>query len=137
MKEYADFLGRQPPYDALDAADLEQLARHVEVEFFGRGAVLVAADAEPLDRLYIVRTGSVEVLDRGRVVDLLGSGDTFGHVSLLSGLPPALAVRAAEETLCYLLPDPRQILSHPDRLRFTHYGSLIARERLTAGSGAD
>ena len=133
MKEYADFLGRQAPYDSLDSADLEQLARRVEVEYFGRGTVIVPADAEPLDRLYIVRTGSVEVLDRGRVVDLLGPGDTFGHVSLLSGLPPALTVRAAEETLCYLLPDPRQILSHPDRLRFTHYGTLIARERLTGG----
>lgn len=135
MKEYADFLGRQPPYNALDSADLEQLARHVEVEYFGSGTVIVAADAEPLDRLYIVRTGSVEVLDRGRVVDVLGPGDTFGHVSLLSGLPPALAVRAAEETLCYLLPDPRKVLSHPDRLRFSHYGTLIARERLTGGAG--
>lgn len=134
MKEYADFLGRQSPYDALDAADLDRLARRVEVEYFGHGAMIVPADAEPLDRLYVVRTGSVEVLDRGRVVDLLGPGDTFGHISLLSGLPPALAVRAAEETLCYLLPDPRQILRHPEHLRFTHYGNLIARERLT---GAD
>ena len=135
MKEYADFLGRQAPYDSLDSADLERLARQVEVEYFSAGTMIVPADAKPLDRLYIVRTGSVEILDNDRVVDLLGPGDTFGHVSLLSGLPPALAVRAAEETLCYLLPDPRQILGHPDRLRFTHYGALIARERLTAGSG--
>ncbi len=134
MKEYADFLGRQAPYDSLDSAELEQLARQVEVEYFRRGTVIVPADAEPLDRLYVVRTGSVEVLDRGRVIDLLGPGDTFGHVSLLTGLPPALAVRASEETLCYLLPDPRRILSHPDRLRFNHYGSLIARERLAGGS---
>jgi CBS domain-containing protein len=131
VKEYADFLGRQAPYDSLDSADLERLAQHVEVEYFARGALIVDADAGPLDRLYIVRTGSVEVVDRGRVVDLLGPGDTFGHVSLLSGIPPALTVRAAEETLCYLLPDPRQIVAHPDRLRFTHYGALIARERLT------
>ncbi len=134
MKEYADFLGRQAPYDSLDPADLEQLARRVEVEYFGRGTVIVAADAEPLDRIYVVRVGSVEVLDRGRIVDLLGPGDTFGHVSLLTGLPPALAVRASEETLCYLLPDPRRILSHPDRLRFTSYGTLIARERLAGGN---
>ena len=135
MKEFADFLGRQAPYDSLDPADLELLAQHLEVEYFGRGTMIVSADAQPLDRLYVVRTGSVEVLDGGRVVDLLGPGDTFGHVSLLSGLPPALAVRAAEESLCYLLPDPRQILSDPDRLRFTHYGTLAARERLTSGSG--
>jgi CBS domain-containing protein len=133
VKEYADFLGRQSPYDSLDSADLERLAQHVEVEYFGAGTVIVAADSRALDRLYIVRTGSVEVVDRGRVVDLLGPGDTFGHVSLLSGLPPAITVRAAEDTLCYLLPDPRQILGHPDRLRFSQYGTLTARERLTGG----
>jgi CBS domain-containing protein len=135
VKEYADFLGRQAPYDSLDSADLERLAHHVEVEYFASGTQIVAADGATLDRLYIVRTGSVEVTDRGRVVDLLGPGDTFGHVSLLSGIPPAFSVRAAEETLCYLLPDPRPIVGHPDRLRFTHYGVLTARERLTGGAG--
>lgn len=135
MKEYADFLGSQPPYDSLDAADLEQLARNVEVEYFSAGTTIVPDGAGPLNRLYVVRTGLVEILDRGRVVDLLGPGDTFGHVSLLSGLPPALAVRTAEDTLCYLLPDPRQILDHPDRLRFAHYGTLIARERLAGDGG--
>ncbi len=133
MKEYGDFLSRQAPYDALDSADLHRLARRVEVEYFARGTMIVRADSEPLDRLYVVRTGSVEVLDRSRIVDLLGPGDTFGHVSLLTGLPPSLDVRAAEETLCYLLPDPRQILSHPDRLRFAHYGTLTVRERLADG----
>jgi CBS domain-containing protein len=133
VKEYADFLGRQAPYDSLDSADLDRLAQRVEVEYFARGTLIVAADSAPLDRLYVVRTGLVEVDDDGRVVDLLGPGDTFGHVSLLSGLPPALTIRAAEETLCYLLPDPRHFLIHPDRLRFSHYGALIARERLTGG----
>ncbi|HXP19775.1 MAG TPA: putative nucleotidyltransferase substrate binding domain-containing protein [Streptosporangiaceae bacterium] len=134
MKEYADFLGAHAPYDSLDAADLEQLARNVEVEYFTAGAMIIPADAAALDRLYVVRAGAVDVLDRGRVVDLLGPGDTFGHVSLLSGLPPALAVRAEQDTLCYLLPDPRRVLGHPAALRFAHYGTLIARERL-AGEG--
>ncbi len=132
MKEYGDFLSRQAPYDALDPADLDRLARCVEVEYFGLGTMIVRADSEPLDRLYIVRTGSVEVLNGSRIVDLLGPGDTFGHVSLLTGVPPSLDVRAAEETLCYLLPDPRQILSHPDRLRFAH-GTLTVRERFSGG----
>jgi CBS domain-containing protein len=134
VKEYADFLGDHAPYDALDAADLEQLARTVEVEYFTAATMIVPAGADVLDRLYVVRAGAVEILDCGRVVDLLGPGDTFGHVSLLAGLPPALAVRAEQDTLCYLLPDPRPILSHPDRLRFAHYGTLVVRERLT-GNG--
>lgn len=136
MKEYADFLRGQAPYDRLSAADLERLARRVEVEYFAAGTEVVREGSAPLDRMYVIRTGAAEVLDRGRVVDLLGPGDTFGHVSLFSGLPPALAIRMAEDTLCYLLPDPRGLLSHPDVLRYAHYGTLIARERLTGGTAA-
>ena len=33
------------------------------------------------------------------------SGDTFGHAAMLSGLPPGFAARAAEDTLCYRIPD--------------------------------
>ena len=61
----------------------------------------------PLSHFYVVRSGEVEVVDRGRVVDVLGPGETFGQISVLSGLPPPLTVRAAEDTLCYRFPDPR------------------------------
>jgi len=42
--------------------------------------------------------------------------------------------RAAEETLCYRLPDPRTVLARPERLRFTHRATLRAAGRLT-GAG--
>ncbi len=131
MKEFIDFLGSQPPYDRLSADDLRRLAGALEVEFFTAGTVVVPDGAPPLTSMYVIRTGAVEIVDRGRVVDLLGTGDTFGHVSLLSGLPPALEVRTAEDTLAYRLPDPRTVLEHPDRLRFHHYGTMVTRERLT------
>ncbi len=118
MREYVDFLGSQPPYDALDSADLDALARTVEVEYFAAGARIVEAGQAPLDHFFVVRTGEVEVIDRGRVVDLLGPGETFGQISVLSGLPPPLAVRASEDTLCYRFPDPRPVLRHPQRLQF-------------------
>lgn len=130
VKEFLEFLGEQSPYDRLDDDDLHRLATAVEVEYFIAGTVIVAADAAPLNCLYVVRVGAVEIIDRGRVTDVLGAGETFGHISVLSGLPPPLQVRAAEDTLCYRLPDPRTLLTHPDRLRFAHYGGLVARERL-------
>jgi CBS domain-containing protein len=133
VQEFADFLGSQPPFDALSADDLDRLARRVDVEYFAAGTVIVPAGAPPLDHLYVVRTGAVEIVDRGRVVDLLGPGDTFGHISVLTGLAPALGARAAEDTLCYRLPDPRTVLADPSALRFSHFGTMIARERLTGG----
>ena len=134
MQEFTDFLAKQPPFDALPTDDIERLASKVEVEYFGLGRVIVTAGSEPLDHIYMVRTGSVEVLDRGNVVDLLGPGDAFGHISLLTGLPPQFSVRAAEDTLCYRLPDPRSIVHDASALAFNHFGTLVTRHRLTASA---
>src|SRR5687768_838739 len=87
MREYIDFLGAQSPFDKLDDVDLEALARLIEVEYFPAGSVIVEAGESPLRHFYVVRTGEVELLDRGRAVDMLGSGETFGQISVLSGLP--------------------------------------------------
>jgi signal-transduction protein with cAMP-binding, CBS, and nucleotidyltransferase domain len=56
---------------------------------------------------------------------------------VLSGLPPLLTVTAVEDTLCYLFPDPRPHLRHPNRLPFSHYGSLVSRERLARSGLVD
>ena len=43
-------------------------------------------------------------MHEGRLLDLLGPGDAFGHAAMLSGLPPGFDARAAEDTLCYRIP---------------------------------
>ena len=134
MQEFSDFLGKQSPFDALTADDIERLASKVEVEYFGSGTVIVSAGSTPLDHIYIVRTGSVEVLDRGNVIDQLSPGDAFGHISVLTGLPPQYSVRAAEETLCYRLPDPRTIVHDTRALQFDHFGTVVTRHRLTSNA---
>jgi CBS domain-containing protein len=136
MKEFIDFLGAQPPYDRLDREDLVLLASRLEVEFYPGGTVIVQENDPALGNLYVIRVGAVEIVDRTRVVDCLGPGDTFGHISMLTGLPPALQVRTAEDTLCYRLPDPRGVLAHPERLQFAHYGTMIARERLISSGSS-
>ena len=134
MQEFSDFLAKQSPFDALTADDIERLASKVEVEYFVNGTVIVSAGSLPLDHIYIVRTGSVEVLDRGNVIDLLSPGDAFGHISVLTGLPPQYSVRAAEETLCYRLPDPRTIVRDSSALQFNHFGTVVTRHRLTSNA---
>lgn len=134
MQEFADFLAKQPPFNTLSNVDLEAIASRVDVEYFGRDEVIVVAGAEALEHLHIVRTGSVEVLDRGNIIDLLGPGDAFGHISVLTGMPPQYSVRAAEDTLCYRIPDPRNFISHGSALNFNHFGTYITRHRLTASA---
>jgi CBS domain-containing protein len=137
MKEYADFLGSQPPYDSLTSDELRRLIEELEVQYFAAGSVIIHADQAPLDHIWVVRSGAVEVLDRGRVVDHLRPGDTFGHISLLTGLAPALSVRALEDSLCLRLPDPRRVLGEARQLGFTDFGRMITRERLTGGCALD
>ena len=134
MQEFTDFLAKQPPFSALSNQDLEKISAQVDVEYFTRGAVIVSTGSEPLDHIYIVRTGSVEVLDKGNVIDLLSTGDAFGHISVLTGLPPQYSVRAAEDSLCYRIPDPRKLVDEPSVLKFGHFGTLITRHRLTASA---
>ena len=65
MQEFIDFLGKQAPYDRLEADDLERLARAVEVDYYPAGATIVEADGPKLSHLFVIRTGRAEVGGRG------------------------------------------------------------------------
>ncbi len=135
MKEFTDFLGSQPPFDALDAQDLAALCRTIEVEFFAAGTNIIAADGPRLNHMWVVRAGRVAVSDRGVLVDELDPGDSFGHRSLFTGWPPTFSCTATEDTLCYRIPDPRTVVDHPERLQFRSYGNVRGRSRLLQGAG--
>ena len=64
------------------------------------GTVVFAQGADPVEHVWVVRTGAVEIVHDGRVLDLVGPGELFGHVSMLSGLPTGVTARAAEDTVC-------------------------------------
>jgi CBS domain-containing protein len=97
------FLARFPPFDVLEPEALERVCAATEIEFFPRGATVLQQGGPPSRFFYVVRTGGVELLDDGVVIDLLDEGEMFGHPSLVAGLPPTLSVRAFEDTICYLI----------------------------------
>jgi len=51
--------------------------------------------------VHVVRSGAVELIHDGVLLDMLGVGELFGHSSMLSGLPTGFTARAHEDTLCY------------------------------------
>ena len=75
-----------------------------EIEFFLSGAPILTEDGGPVTFLRVIHSGAVDIIHDGRLLDLLGTGDTFGHAAMLSGLPPGFEARAAEDTLCYRIP---------------------------------
>ena len=75
----------------------------------------------------MVRSGAVELLLNGRVLDLLGVGELFGHASMLSGLPTGFTARTQVDTVCYRMPGrhrPSGCSAAPRRCSSSHARSL-------------
>src|SRR5581483_10000451 len=118
--EVTRFLREHPPFDALATKEVERVAAVVEVEFHRAGTTIISQGTGPVEHLRVVRSGAVEVIHDGRLLDLLGEGELFGHASMLSGLPAGFEARAAEDALCYRVPAEasQELLSAPAGLRF-------------------
>jgi CBS domain-containing protein len=119
--EIARFLRSYPPFDELDAAAVARVAAAAELESFAVGAVIFSQGDEPVTYLRVVRSGAVEIIANGRVLDLLGEGEVFGQASMLSGLPTGFEARAVErDTSCYRIPVKlaEELLAAPEGLRY-------------------
>jgi CBS domain-containing protein len=128
VDEVVDFLRDHEPFGELDEAALQRLAARIAVESFAAGEVIFGQGQPEMRCVRIVRRGGVELVDGGRVLDLLGEGEWFGHPAMLSGLPTGAAARAAEETVAYRLADDDAVslLARPAGLRFVAR-SLVER----------
>jgi CBS domain-containing protein len=139
VPDIVEFLMRCPPFDAFDPDAVERLAEAVEVEFHPAGAIIFSKGAQAVEFLRVIRTGAVEVFDDGRVLDLMGPGEMFGHASMLSGLPTDFGTRAAEDTLTYRIPADAasDVLARPHGLRYVTRLLLEDRHHLGSGRAPD
>lgn len=104
LTEIARFLAQRPPFDALAPDELGELVAQTQLEFYLSGAVILSEDGGPVTFLRVIHAGGVDIVHEGKLLDLLGPGDTFGHAAMLSGLPPGFEARATDDTLCYRIP---------------------------------
>ena len=133
MHDIAEFLRTHSPFDSLDEETLIEVAESAEIEFYAaREKILDSADV--VEFAYVVRSGSVELVIDGRLLDLIGEGEMFGFVSLLSEGPLGFEARAAEDTLVYRIPADviRPVLERPAFVRFVT-GVMNERLRFLAG----
>ena len=138
VQDVAGFLGSRPPFDAVSADDLARVAAVTQTEVSPRGTTIFHQGAGPVEDLRMVRSGSVEVVLDGRVLDLLGPGELFGQASMISGLPTGFEARAGEDTVCYRIPADvvRPLLARPDVLAFVAR-SIVSRPPPIAPPPAD
>ena len=92
MHEIAEYLSGRPPFAGLDAAELEQLAATVEIEFFAAGTMVFQQGAPAPDHTRVIRTGAIDLLDDGRVLDRLGEASCRPSVDAVG---PADGIRRA------------------------------------------
>jgi CBS domain-containing protein len=135
--ETAAFLGSRPPFDAVGADDLARIAAVTETETVPQGKTIFSQSAGPVEYLWMVRTGSVEVRHDGRVLDRLGPGELFGQASMISGLPTGFEARAAEDTVCLRIPADavRPLLARPEVLQFVARSIVSGRGRPVPEAG--
>ncbi|MFO0672359.1 MAG: cyclic nucleotide-binding domain-containing protein [Polyangiaceae bacterium] len=101
MVANADMLAEVPIFALLDEGERAALAERIEVEKHAKGSLVFRA-GDPGDRLYVVRSGTVELFfknDTGDrvVLETATAGDFFGEMSLLDGGPRMASAEVLED----------------------------------------
>ena len=100
MEHLDTFLSRQPPFDGLAPDEVRQLANQAVEQRYETGQQVLVEDGPPAGALWVILTGSMDIVHEGETIQVLEPGECFGHPSLLSGMAPAFTVRAREPSTC-------------------------------------
>lgn len=103
MEQLNTFLARYAPFDAIGPDELRELTGGARERSFGPGEAALVEDGLPATGLWVVLSGSMELVHEGEPVQVLEPGELFGQTSLLSGLAPTFTVRAREASRCAVL----------------------------------
>jgi CBS domain-containing protein len=106
--EIIPFFRNSPLFQDLAPDVLQHLTTKVNVEVYPRGTVISRPEGGAVDRLRIIKEGSVKVaVPFGRnddaLIDYRGKGEILGFISLLTGGRSGGEVVALEDTTCYLI----------------------------------
>jgi putative ABC transport system ATP-binding protein len=102
-----EFLSQASVFRGLTPSTLADVAERMRRARFGTGTAIVR-QGEAGDRFYLIRRGSVDVLQRSEAgaeerVATLGVGEFFGERALITGEPRNATVVAREEVEAYTL----------------------------------
>ncbi len=133
MEQLDTFLARQPPFDEVDPEQLRVLTDTATERVYESGEPVLVEDGPPTDGLWVILTGSMDILHEAEVIQVLEPGEAFGQASLLTGMAPTFTVRAREPSRCAFLPAPaaRRVLGTEAGAK---YVAMTMRTRLT-GTG--
>ena len=106
----AQFLGRYPPFNRLDASSLSELAGQMRIRYVEADEVIFAEGHPAAPAFYVVKKGLIALQRTASVedelLDLCDEGDLFGVRALLSDGVYSATARAREDSLLYVVPWP-------------------------------
>ena len=104
-----DFLGNIMPFKELDLQLLQDVARHVRVDFFPKGTWLLTMGESEVRFLYLIQQGGVKSFltdEEGKTTlkDYRGEGEYIGALGIIRGTVANMNVETVKDTFCFLLP---------------------------------
>jgi MFS family permease len=124
-----EVLRRVRLFQALNAPQIERLARRIEPMHADRGEAIVR-EGEPGDRFYVIAAGEVEVSANGTFLRALGAGDCFGEIALLHNIPRTATVTARTHVDLYALDRPGFAEALSQNVRTAETAAELIRARL-------
>ena len=112
IEDVLNFLKGIPPFQFLEESLLKKTAAGLSMEFYPKGTVILKQNGPTSNSLRVIKKGAVQVLmgdEAGEeiVLEYKGEGDNFGFLSLIGKDRQRTTVKAVEDTLCYILDEPR------------------------------
>jgi CRP/FNR family transcriptional regulator, cyclic AMP receptor protein len=82
---------------AIPAIDYQLLANAGSPPVSFKAGELIFAAGDKGDKMYVVRSGTVEIERDGKIVETVTAGGIFGEMALIDGAPRAATARAKTE----------------------------------------
>ncbi len=103
IPEIAQYLRELPGFDKLDAGQIADCAKSIDIAYYRKGDDILTTGSE--NRwLHIIRSGAVELRnDAGEMMTRLAERDCFGFPSLMNNAPARNHSVALEDSLVYHL----------------------------------
>ena len=104
-REQVEAIRRCPIFAPLTLAQLEQLAGGMHDVRFAAGEAIIK-EGEPGDAFYIITRGDAQVSSAGTSLNTLRTGDSFGEIALVRGVPRTATVTATSPLDAYRIDAP-------------------------------
>jgi CRP/FNR family cyclic AMP-dependent transcriptional regulator len=95
LKMYREKIADIPLFSGLTDREVRTLAQHAEQVSVPKGTVLVTEGATGVE-FFVLLSGQAKVTRRGRTVNKLGPGDSFGELALIAGTPRGATITTTE-----------------------------------------